>query len=188
MNLPRSLGIACVGLICASVLCGCLTDAAPSLSEVKKFDAYRVYYAGEEVAGLPLENLSKGGWEGNLRVWGWSFIYGRCDSPPTGDSGCSAPLEIQIWSTCGRWFSSFDRKRRLYDFRGAKATGSGNGIEEPAEIFTGRTTVVVFAGDGRIAKAVARQLRDVRAAKPQSLPPPAPGSLWGKLPCQQRPG
>jgi hypothetical protein len=57
------------------------------------------------------------------------------------------------------------------------------------EIFTGRTTVVIFATHENVARSTARQLRNVRQAQPPSLlPPPVPGSLRGKLPCQRKPG
>ncbi len=53
------------------------------------------------------------------------------------------------------------------------------------EIFTGRTTVVIFGNGGSVTKAAARQLRNVHQNHaPSRLPAPAPGSLEEKLPCQ----
>lgn len=57
--------------------------------------------------------------------------------------------------------------------------------EHSVEIFTGRTTITIGGGsDPKMLRAALRQLRDVHQAKPSRLPPPAPGSLSGKLPCQ----
>lgn len=186
LNLQPFVRVASLILLCGFVLCGCAKVASPgstNLSEVKKFDPYPVYYAGENVDGLPFTGIS----EGHAGKWiYWGFGYGVCD-PPSGlfeEGGCSLPLSIQNWSTCYRWPR---RKFHLFDFRGAKATGGGpNGSQ--MEIFTGRTTVVVFAHDQSVTKFAARRLRTVRQAQPTLLPPPVPGSLRGKLPCQRRPG
>lgn len=163
------------------------------MGDAKSFDAYPIYYSGEEVAGLPLERVS--GPRSNLkkadrmgeRAVGWSFTYGDCTPPSGSDGGCAPPLQIQNWSTCFRSFGSIDRprNRQLYDFRGAKATGGGGG-GSPMEIFTGRTTVVIFANERSVAEAAARQLRNVHQDRPPSrLPPPVAGSLGEKLPCQR---
>jgi len=185
--------VACLSLLCGLVLCGCGAEDGPGLerfSGVKRFDAFRVYYAGKEVAGLPLEDIE--GAEGGYYVpsTGWSFYYGDCD-PPSGlfaEGGCELPLQIQNYSICRRWAGLLHRKHRIVGFRGAKTAGSGNGIGNPVEIFTGRTTVVIFATHGSVARSAARQLRNVRQAQPALLPPPVPGSLQGKLPCQRKPG
>jgi hypothetical protein len=147
------------------------------LSEVRKFDAYPVYYARKEVAGLPLEDLE--GAEGGYyrRSIGWSFYYGDGD-PPSGlfaEGGCQPPLQIQNYSSCRWWASLFSGKSDMFDFRGTKAARErGRGFE----VFTGHTTVVIYGTRGRFVKSAARQLRDVRQAdRPALLPPPAPGTL-----------
>lgn len=163
------------------------------LADVKQSDDQGVYYAGKAVAGLPLEAINGDNGERPQRQMGWTFIYGDCDASPSGpfdEGGCATPLQIQVFSTCRRWFSAHFRERGLYEFRGAKATGGGGRYElAPMEIFTGRSTVVIFANEKPVLKAAARQLREVHSAQPPSrLPPPAPGSLRGKLPCQVKPG
>jgi hypothetical protein len=189
MSLYRISWVAGLSLLCGFLLSACGADdrgapAPPSLGEVKKFDPYRVYYAGKEVEGLPLEGVSKGS-AGRWIYWG--FGYGHCD-PPSGflaEGGCSLPLSVQNWSTCYRWAGKSAPKLRLLDFRGAEAIQSGNDSE--LTIFTGRTTVVIFAHGRNIAKSAARQLRTVGQAQPlDRLPPPVPGSLQGKLPCQAK--
>jgi hypothetical protein len=190
INVHRILGIACVSLLAGLILGSCAADAAPSLNEVKKFDAYRLYYASAEVAGLQLEEILGDPSQNNQRS-AFNFIYGTCELEGEDHPSCAPPIEIQVFSTCRRWFSAISGKRRIYAFRGAKATGGKGGVEggSPIEVFTGRTTVVIWAEDRNILKAAAHQLRDVRAAGPQlHLPPPVPGSLSGKLPCQRKPG
>jgi hypothetical protein len=212
LNLHRTFRVAGLSLLCGFILSGCDADDRgaddpPSLNEVKKFDAYRVYYAGEEVAGLPLEAVTGQVQRGYKRSTVWNFGYGDCD-PPSGffaEGGCSLPLQIQNWSTCYRWAGMFTRSQNAYglfdprrakaarnrprpfDFRGAKAARGAGG--SALEIFTGRTTVVIWAHRRKVAKSAARQLLNVRQAQPSApLPPPAPGSLQGKLPCQGKPG
>lgn len=190
MNVHRILGIACMSLLSGLILGSCAADAAPSLNEVKKFDAYRLYYAGAEVAGLQLEEILGDASQDNQKS-AFNFIYGTCELEGEDHPSCAPPIEIQVFSTCRRWFSAITGKRHLYAFRGAKATGGKGGIEGggPIEVFTGRTTVVIWADNRNILKATARNLRDVRVSEPQlHLPPPVPGSLSGKLPCQRKPG
>ena len=166
--------------LCALFFCGCASDGPPSLSDAEEFDAYAIYYAGDEVDGLPLEEV--------IGPNGFNFVYGECELPE-GEGGCSPPLQIQNFSTCDRWAGMFHHGgRHLFDLRGAKATGGGGAPEiGPLEIFTGRTTVVIGVNERSTAKSAARQLRDVKATGRSShLPPPAPGSLRGELPCQRR--
>jgi hypothetical protein len=188
LNLLPTSRVACLGLLCGLILSSCGAADPPSLSEVKGFDAYRVYYDGEEIAGQPLSLVERGEVQNHPHSESWLFIYGDCDPPPTGESGCPPPLQIQNYSACYRWPSGFRNKPRSFDFRGAKATGNGTSIEDGVEISTGRTTVVIFSEQRKLAASAARELRDVRQAGPSRLPPPVPGSLSGKLPCQSKRG
>lgn len=188
MNPRQALSVTCLGLASAFTFCCCATAQAPSLSEVKEFDGYRVYYAGKEVAGLPLEGIQGEEWKSDPRAIRWSFIYGRCTRPPEGEAGCPPPLQIHNYSTCRRWAGISGSKPQLYNFRGTKAVGSGTSIEDPLEIFTGNTTVVIFSEQPKVAIRAARRLLSVRQARPVRLSPPIPGSLRGKLPCQRQQG
>lgn len=193
MSLHRSSRVICLTLLCVFVFCGCALAGPPSLSKVEAFNGFDVYYAGQEVAGLQFEDFWGVEPKGDPQSAGWTFVYGDCEQPQ-GEGGCSPPLEIQVGSTCHRWFSGLGprkrTKRNLYDFRGAKATGGGGPYElSPMEIFTGRTTVVIWGNEKNVIKSAARQLREVGQKQPSlHLPPPVPGSLWGKLPCQRKPG
>jgi hypothetical protein len=146
------------------------------------------------VAGLPLEAVVKG-WatnrharqQGKRRI-SWTFIYGDC-APRSSEGGCAPPLEVQVWSACVRSVDPTKvRKHHLYGFRGAKATGgSGRHEVSPMEIFTGRTTIILFGAKKSLIKTAARELREVHRTQAASrLPPPARGSLEEKLPCQRK--
>jgi hypothetical protein len=182
--------LACLLLLCGFVLSGCATDDGITLGEVKKFDAYPLYYAGDEVAGNKLEKISgEEDWLRNpdQRSVGFTFIYGTCEIPEgQTDGGCSPPAQIQVSSICHRHLGLYRGRERAFDFRGAKAAGNGGGLE----VFTGRTTAVIFAGgDRKMIKVVAQQLRQLgQATSPKRLPPPVPGGVHGKLPCQQKRG
>jgi len=197
LNLHRIIPVAGLSLLCGLVLCGCGTNYTPSLSkssreaklrEMKKFDAFRIYYAGEKAAGLTLTGISGEEWQrnGSQHSPGPEFGYGSCKLPNGlfAEGGCHLPLSIQNWSRCSRWPGQYPHghRPRVFDFRGAKAAWHGDGLE----IYAGHTTTVIFGTNERVIKAAARQLRDVRQADPPTLlPRTAPGSLWGKLPCQR---
>lgn len=183
--------LACLALVSGLVLSGC-GDEGIALRDLRKFDAYPLYYAGEEVAGNELEEiLGAEDWERNpdQRSVGFTFIYGTCEpSEPSGLDGgsCAPPIQIQVSSICVDHPGRAGGKGSTFALRGARAVPAGGGVE----VFTGRTTVDVYAsGDPRLLKAVIRSLREVgQAAPPRRLPPPVPGAVEGKLPCQQKRG
>ena len=57
------------------------------------------------------------------------------------------------------------------------------------EIYTGSTTIVIYANDWRAATRAARQLRslDGGIAPNSPLPPPVRGALEGRLRCRPAP-
>jgi hypothetical protein len=164
------------------------------LGEAKAFKKFPIYWAGLEVAGFPLEEISTG-------PGGATAFYGSCELSGTDHPSCAPPIEVQQVSTCDRWASELNDLRNLGTLRGARASWH-KGIQDvdlgeveagPLEIFTGRETIVIFVEEGglekraearRVAFEVARKLRTVRQARPTPLPPPVPGSLEGKLACQ----
>ena len=156
-------------------------EASSNLAEVRSFDAYRVYYAGDELSGFPLTEVIKWDSAGNRgRRASWSFFYGDCQPP------CAPPAEIQNYSTCRRWAGAYPGRPRLFSFRGAKAAWVPSAGS--FEVYTGRTTAVIFGDSRRLMLEAGRLLRTVRQRRPRPLPPPAKGSLWGRLPCQDKPG
>jgi hypothetical protein len=174
------------GLAAALFLCACASDdPPPSLSGIKEFRAYPVYWSGESVAGNDLiEVMGDPTLHEEERETTWILIYGDCKDPPD-EGGCPPPLQIHSYSTCERWAELFPGKPRLFDFRGAKATKPSPGGGAGLEIFTGRTTITLHAESQGLLDAATRALRTVHQKQPSSsLPPPVPGSLKGELPCQ----
>lgn len=183
----HSRTLAALFAVLASGLClaACSADDPPSLSEAREFRAYPVYYSGESVAGNSLtEVLGEPTQFEDERDTIWVFTYGRCKDPPEGEGGCPSPLSMHSYSTCTRWAKGGP----LIDLRGAKATRLMPGGGASLEIFTGRTTVTIHAESQAVLQAAVRALRDVRQKRPSRLPPPAPGSLQGRLPCQDEQG
>jgi hypothetical protein len=187
LNLGRIFTTLLVALASGLCLSACGTEDPPSLTEIKEFRAYPVYWSGDSVAGNSLiEVMGDATLQEDLRDTVWVLIYGRCKDPPD-EGGCPPPLQIHSYSTCTRWASIGPNEPRLFDFRGAKASkpfpGGGAGLE----IFTGRTTVTLHAESESVLDAATRALRTVHREHPSSsLPPPVPGSLNGELPCQAR--
>lgn len=191
--MKAALLLTCLSGLYVIALAGCADDAprdaVPSLKEVKEFKGYPVYYAGEELLGRPITEEIGGQEQVKPREQVWFFIYGDCELPSEGEGGC-APFQIHDYSTCTRWASQLEqapiglnRRAPLRPFRGAKARYRR--AEHDIEIFTGRTTITIGGGpDPKMLKAALRHLREVHQAEPSRLPPPAPGSLSGKLPCQ----
>lgn len=182
MNLRRTLETLFAAFASGLSLCACASDDPPSLSEIREFRAYPVYYSGLSVTGNSLrEVLGDHAQHKDQRDTTWILIYGRCKDPPD-EGGCPYPLQIHNYSTCARWAGL--RNSRLFNFRGAKARKPMQGGGSALEIYTGRTTVTISAENRKILDSAARALRVIRQRHPSPLPPPLPGSLRGELPCQ----
>lgn len=117
------------------------------------------------------------------------FRYGDCEAGDDG-SGCTGPLQIQIWPACERTRSSYTMggepmPREDLRVRGAPASFFEEG--QRLEIYTGRATIVLFGLGREQLKRAAHALRGVAGSSAQpgdSLPAPAVGALEGKLACQ----
>jgi hypothetical protein len=151
------------------------------LQDAEEFDAYTLYYLGDSFRGEPLTAVIRGSGRGPRR--NWTFIYGTCEPNPGDEQGCSPqPLEVQNWSTCARGPDIHGERPELTSFRGARIARpprSGS-----TEIYTGRTTVVIFGRGRTEALHALRPVGSRAIGKP--LPPPAEGSLGSKLPCRDR--
>jgi hypothetical protein len=192
MDLKRTLAALVAAFAAGLCLSACAEDAddepsmndEPSLSEIREFRAYPVYYAGTSVSGNALLKIDGDPehQEDKLDTT-WVLIYGDCDAE---DGGCFPPVQIHSYSTCARWA---DPGSQLIDIRGAKATKPMRGTGAALEIFTGRTTVTIGAENQHVLDSTVQVLREVHQEKPSGvLPPPVPGSLRGELPCQNRQG
>ena len=164
----------------------CDRVSEPDTSELdaaRSFDEYTLYYVGDSYDDLPLTfaGLGPGSGEGVRRAW--SFGYGDCE-PPEGEGGCPLPLEVQNWSICTRFPALYPGQTpKTRSVHGAETLRAGGGLD----VYTGRTTVVIF-GQGDDKAQVVEDLRPVAGgSEPNLLPPPGPGALEGKLPCQRGP-
>jgi hypothetical protein len=173
------LAVVAAGLVLSSCEGG---DSSPDLQGAEDFHTYKLYYVGSSFHGLPLTDVVRGSGRGPHRDW--SFIYGTCDPGP--DEGCATPLAVTNSSTCVRYRALYGKRRpELTPFRGAVFADDGLGADGSAEVYTGRTTVVVYGQDRRNALQALRRVGS--SAVDGRLPPPAKGTLGGKLPCQHPP-
>lgn len=179
----RALAVLVAALVAGLGLFACAEDPEnekPSLSEIRDFGAYPVYYAGTSVDGNALSEIfgDPSQFE-DKRDTAWILLYGDCDAE---DGGCFLPLSIHSYSACTRWA---DPNAKFLDIRGAKATIPTGEIRAALEIFTGRTTVTIGADSQALLDSAVQALREVHQKRPSPLPPPVPGSLRGELPCQE---
>jgi hypothetical protein len=185
MSVRSVVSAACLALVLAVVCAANALGGTSSLNAAKGFHKYPVYWAGTEVAGLKFEGVNHG------RGGGFTFLYGNCELSGFDHPSCAPPIEIQQVSTCDRWASELNKVGDLVNFRGAKAKP---GLA-PLEIFTGRSTIVLFveptgpvhsADPEKFGRTIARALRTVHQSHPMPMAPPAKGSLTGQLPCQKQ--
>jgi hypothetical protein len=130
-----------------------------------------------------------------------AYAYGRCEIPENA-SGCQRPLEIQSWPACQRSLADYSFEGRplphekLEKHDAAKVVEIDFAIENRVEVYTGETTVVIFATSPQLAREAVQLLRlrpkgaeittrgsslnnhaDERLEKPES------GSVDGTLAC-----
>jgi hypothetical protein len=156
-----------------------------SLAHAQTFTDFPLYYAGETVAGLPLNYVLRQ--PINQRKSSVSFIYGDCI--PRGDAGCAPPVEVQIWPACVRNPSLYKAQgpvgpvAEMRTVRGVPAAFFEDGHR--VEIQTGTATVVIFGREQSLVTEVANELRGVNVPVQATNKLPASDSraLVGKLPC-----
>jgi hypothetical protein len=144
------------------------------LDDARAFEEFPLFYAGEEVDGLPLVAIVRRIDTANYV----SFIYGDC-TPLGSDGGCAPPAEIQVWPADARNVGSYDMSLpgtpalEHTTIRGRRAATLGEGTQ--LEIYAGRSTIVIFAPTRDRALAVAHALRCVRSSAP--VPATTPGGM-----------
>lgn len=180
-------------------------EALPCTGAEKPIN-FEIFSAGPEVDGIPLTQVSRRCDESaladELPANFVSYIYGTCEIPE-GQSGCAPPLEIQSFPACQRSYAdySFEGKplpyRELPRIDGAQVVKIAFQFDQRIEVYTGSTTIVVYAANPAVAEAALESLRSqlagaVPAARPQELAeehpgglvPPTPGATEGELPCR----
>ena len=164
---------------------------AEALRSARRFRGYRLYYAGNSYEGLKLKAVVRSndpigppalpGDRPTPTYPSFTFIYGTCEpprNPDTGlaDGGCGPPVQIKNGLACARPPTRYAPV--ITRLRGVPASQTGEG----ATLYTGHTSVTIFAAD---APNVAAQLRSLngRVKPKQRLQPPAPGALRGPTQC-----
>ena len=157
-----------------------------SIAQARSFADYPLYYAGDDVAGLPLNYVLRQ--PINRMQESVSFIYGDCTPSP--HAGCAPPVEIQIWPACIRNPSIFKGPApyapvsEAATVRGVPAAFFEGGHR--LEIQTGTSTVVVFGAERSQVSTVVTQLQgvNVEVEPAQELPAAEQAALAGTLKCE----
>lgn len=156
-------------------------------ANARAFERFPLYYAGEEILGLPLVAINRSDApesEGEpLRRDDVAFLYGLCQA--IGDAGCAPPLEIQVWNACERYRGLYlippDDSLRIRGVPAAFYDGNTR-----LELYSGIVTVVLFGESRDQLVAAAQGLRGLnhQIGTAADLPAPAKGVTEGKLACQ----
>jgi hypothetical protein len=177
MGVPR---VSSIAVVLASVLAGCGSSREESkpmrgdltLDGAQAFDEFPLFYAGEDVDGLPLVAILRRRDTANYV----SFVYGEC-IPFSYDAGCAPPAEIQVWPREARNMGSYDTplpgtpqpdETRI---RGLPAAIFDDGTQ--LEIYAPRSTIVIFSHTSLRALEIARLLRCVHPAGSATTERPA---------------
>jgi hypothetical protein len=156
------------------------------LEDAARFDDYTAFHLDRAYGGHPLTGASRSR-DAVRRQPTFGFIYGTCEPEP--DAGCAPPYEIQNYAICSRNPAVFPRGargRRHPPIRGATVRAwSEPGVFDRLEVYTGATTVVVFAPNRRGAARAVRALQsaDGKVAPRERLRPPIRGALVGRRRC-----
>ena len=123
----------------------------------------RLYFAGRSIAGLELTAVSLTG------LGRASFLYGTCELPE-GEGGCAVPISVQQTP-----FSAAAWRRASGCLAREPIRGVPAARHDGLVVFTGRTTVKVYARSAAEARRVLLALRPVTGGNTAApLPPPAP--------------
>jgi hypothetical protein len=125
-----------------------------------------------------------------------TVIYGICDFER--EPQCSPPLQVQSWPACERKPANYrDPNGALPERTDLTIRGVPAAVYEEdhrVEVYSGTTTVVIYANDRDLALRAAEGLQRAPMAKPPlerplaqqpagQLPPPRPEVLQGTYEC-----
>ncbi len=173
-----------------------------ALARLRSYGRYTLYYLGRRHGRWPLEavlsRLQPPAYKQSYRPPEklpppssptFDFVYGSCQPPAGSEGGCSAPLDVQNAEICARNPHSYGIPPRALTQRVRGVPILRNEGSRAFEIYTGATTVVMFADNWRVATRAAEQLRslDGRIGPKSKLPPPVAGPLEGRLRCRPPP-
>jgi hypothetical protein len=180
-------------------------EALPCTGEGQPIN-FEIFSAGASVAGLPVTDYSRRcdqAAPANQDPANYTnYLYGECEIT-TGATGCQLPLEIQSFPACQRALADYTVEGRPIPYKELGKIGEAVVVEidlmgEPrVEVYTGSTTVVIFATEWALAQQALTQLTSQQAGTPPaatageldtdpdpSLAPPSEGAIQGELPCR----
>jgi hypothetical protein len=164
---------------------------------------FETFSAGAAPVGLPLTETIRRCDEGSGDAGAnyVSYIYGDCMIAESA-TGCSPPLEVQVWPACQRSLAdySFEGRplphRKLPSDDAAEVVEFAFGLDNRIEVYTRSSTIVIFANQIALARKAVGLLRPIARGKPpltnpaalaatpvQGLAAPAEGSIEGQLSC-----
>ncbi len=135
-------------------------------------NAFTLYWPGDRVDDLPLSAIL----QRDDTAQFVSFVYGDCEA--SGDAGCAAPAEIQVWPACRRNLALYEDASwsgalpELISVRGVPAALFDGGTR--LELETGASAVVVFAHSRALLLRIAAALRSLDGSISPGRPLPAP--------------
>src|SRR5680860_72866 len=167
---------------------------------------FTAFSAGGNPLGIPLtatlRRCDECPTDGPISANYVSYIYGDCKylRPAGVEGGCRPPLEIQTWPACQRSLADYTYEGRPYPYEELSREDAAEvaGFEEGSrlEVYSGASTIVVFANDPAVAEKVlpllrpqtadsppAREAAELERQAPAELAAPASGATEGELQC-----
>lgn len=172
------------------------------------FDGYGLFASGDSFSGVPLVAVTRRRDNPNPRLpvtakpsrANWvSFIYASDCVYDEFGIACANMAQVQVWPVCERNLSVYVRARQEGDVRIEMTTVRGVPAalfegESMLEIYSGDSTIVLFARDKAQLLELASELSSVNAfaldrpgvGREQALPQPAAGAMDGTMACSVR--
>jgi hypothetical protein len=156
-----------------------------SVADAARFGEFPLHWLGKGFRGLPLTKVHRsaqppdGAPQGINAV---SFSYGQCDA--VSDSGCSVPVEVQVWTACMRQLDMYEIAPRRplphekATIRGVPAAFIDPSIDSRLELYTRDATIIIWAEERGVLEETAKALRSLNKLLPavgpeDPLPAPA---------------
>jgi len=149
-----------------------------SMEQARRFSDFQLFAPGDSFEDLPLtavlRRFDSAEESAPVRANFVGFLYGSCEPGP--DSGCMAPLNVQVWAACERnpgGYSPGLAREGPVTVRGVPAYFYEGGRR--LELSTGTSTVVIFAHDREQALRAGATLEGINnsISVGEDLPAPA---------------
>ena len=145
-----------------ALLAGCGGPGADEARDAQKNATQPVYWAGEEVSGQELSDITR---NGDVVT----FLYGDCKNEER-EGGCAVPISVQTAPICNVKALVLDvRPTRSRRVRGITARVRGGGT---LDLATGTSNVTIRADSAPRLERTLAALRPVDGSARGELPPP----------------